>query len=75
MRSVRKVFLEISHYSQENTCARISFEIKLLDSGRISVKRNYFFRNLGNITCNHIIMLVLENLLPDSFSGNSIEGI
>ena len=27
--SVKKVFLEISQYSQENTCAKISFLIKL----------------------------------------------
>ena len=29
MCSVEKVFLEISQYSQENTCARVSFLIKL----------------------------------------------
>ena len=27
--SVEKVFLKISQYSQENTCARVSFLIKL----------------------------------------------
>ena len=31
--SVKKVFLEISQNSQENTCARVSFLIKLQDSG------------------------------------------
>ena len=32
--SVKKVFLEISKNSQENTCARVSFLIKLQVSGR-----------------------------------------
>ena len=31
--SVKKVFLEISQNSQENTCARVSFLIKLQVSG------------------------------------------
>ena len=31
--SVKKVFLEISQNSQENTCARVSFLIKLQPSG------------------------------------------
>ena len=31
--SVKKVFLEISQNSQENTCARVSFLIKLQTSG------------------------------------------
>ena len=31
--SVKKVFLEISQNSQENTCARVSFLIKLQASG------------------------------------------
>ena len=31
--SVKKVFLEISQNSQENTCARVFFLIKLLASG------------------------------------------
>ena len=31
--SVKKVFLEISQNSQENTCARVSFLIKLQGSG------------------------------------------
>ena len=31
--SVKKVFLKISQNSQENTCARISFLIKLQVSG------------------------------------------
>ena len=30
----KKVFLEISQYSQENTCARVSFIIKLQASGQ-----------------------------------------
>ena len=31
-RSVKKVFREISQNLQENTCARVSFLIKLLDN-------------------------------------------
>ena len=31
--SIKKVFLEISQNSQENTCARVSFLIKLHASG------------------------------------------
>ena len=31
--SLKKVFLEISQNSQENTCARVSFLIKLQASG------------------------------------------
>ena len=38
--SVKKVFLEISQNSQENTCARVSFLIKLQDwSARLLKKR------------------------------------
>ena len=33
MYSVKKVFLKISQNSQENTCARVSFLIKLQASG------------------------------------------
>ena len=32
--SVKEVFLEILQNSQENTCARVSFSIKLQASGR-----------------------------------------
>ena len=31
--SIKKLFLEISQHSQENTCARVSFLIKLEASG------------------------------------------
>ena len=37
--SVKKVFLEISHNSQENTCARVSFLIKL----QANFRRTPFF--------------------------------
>ena len=33
--SIKKVFLEISQISQENTCARVSFLIKLRASGNL----------------------------------------
>ena len=40
--SVKKVFLEISQNSQENTCARVSFLIKLQASGlQLYYKRDY----------------------------------
>ena len=35
--SVQKVFLEISQNSQENTCARVSFLIKMQASVKCSV--------------------------------------
>ena len=38
---MKKVFLEISQNSQENTCARVSYLIKLLASGEIF--KNTFF--------------------------------
>ena len=37
--SVRKVFLQISQYSQENTCARVSFLITLQASGCNFIKK------------------------------------
>ena len=49
--SVKKVFLKISQYLQENTCARASFLIKLQASGkegrlflegRLSIASNQF---------------------------------
>ena len=41
--SVKKVFLEISQNSQENTCARVSFSIKLQASAKFL--RTPFLRN------------------------------
>ena len=40
--SVKKVFLEISQNSQENTCARVSFLIKLQASGLL--KKRFWHR-------------------------------
>ena len=37
----KKAFLKISEHSQENTCARVSFEVKLQALGRV-------FRNFKN---------------------------
>ena len=31
----KKAFLKISKHSQENTCARVSFEVKLQALGRV----------------------------------------
>ena len=45
MCSVKNVFLEISQNSQENTCDRVSFLIKLpglSQSGKVSDKRVFF---------------------------------
>ena len=41
--SVKKVFLEISQNSQENTCARVSFLIKLQASPLVAASYNYYF--------------------------------
>ena len=41
--SVVKIFLEISQNSLENTCARVSFLIKLQALGEIS-KNNFFYK-------------------------------
>ena len=43
MCSVKKVFLEISQNSQENTCARVSFLIKLQALGLCEIHKNTFF--------------------------------
>ena len=40
MRSIKKVLLDISQNSQENTCARVSFLIKLQASGCNLLKRD-----------------------------------
>ena len=37
--SVKKLFLEISQNSQENTCPRVSFLIKLQASAHICIKK------------------------------------
>ena len=49
--SVEKVFLEISHNSQENTCVRVSFLIKLKKACNIIKKRfwdRFFSVNFEN---------------------------
>ena len=39
--SIKKMFLKISQYSQENTCARVSFSLKLQASGlKLYLKRD-----------------------------------
>ena len=40
--SVKKVFLEVSQNSHENTCARVSFLIKLQDLGSPPVAASDF---------------------------------
>ena len=42
--SIKKVFLEISQNSQENTCARVSFLIKLQALGKVPVNFAKFLR-------------------------------
>ena len=42
--SVKKVFLEISQNSQENTCARVSFYfLSLLEKESCEISKNTFF--------------------------------
>ena len=51
--SVKKMFLEISQNSQENTCARVSFLIKLqTDTERSYILKNYSFQLLVYLRIN-----------------------
>ena len=58
-RSVKKVFLEISQNSQENTCARVSFSIKLPQACNFIKKETLAqvlfceFREISRNTCSH----------------------
>ena len=42
--SVKKVFLEISKNSQENTCARVSFLMKLHEPPATLLKKQFWHR-------------------------------
>ena len=50
--SVEKMFLEISQNSQKNTCARVSFLIKLQALGEIS--KNTFFYKTPPLAAPHV---------------------
>ena len=50
--SLKKVFLEISQNSQENTCARVSFLIKLQASGLNFIKRETLAQVFSCEFCN-----------------------
>ena len=50
--SVKKVFLEISQNSQENTCARISFSIKLQASDLKETLAQVLFCEFSEISNN-----------------------
>ena len=57
----KKVFLEISQNSQENTCARVSFLIKLQASGlRTHFSKNTFFKEHLWTTASIIRFLLLR---------------
>ena len=61
--SVKKVFLEISQNSQENTCARVSFLIKLQDSGL----RTPFFTE--HLQCLLLWFILVTTTWASWFSG------
>ena len=49
--SVKKVFLEISENSQENTCARVSFLIKSQASARNFIKKETLAQMVSRAFC------------------------
>ena len=64
--SVKKMFLKISQNSQENTCARASFSIKLQASGlQLHLKRDS-----GTV----IFLLILRNFQERLFSQTTSSG-
>ena len=56
--SVKKVFLEIRQNSQENTCTRVSFSIKLQASGLQLYGTGVFLCILSNFSFVHRTSLV-----------------
>ena len=58
--SVKKVLLKISQNSQENTCARVSFLIKLQRPNITKNFRNYTFQLIDDI-CSIFFVLSLWN--------------
>ena len=75
--SIKKVFLEISQNSQENTCYRVSFLIKLYASACNFIKKE----TLAEVfSCSYmkiwnkyllLLLLLLENQPPDVFCKKS----
>ena len=65
MCSIKKVFLEILQNSQENTCARISLSIKLLNKRLWHTYVKY----------GGVVGQILQNVFEELQAGNGIEGI
>ena len=55
----KKVFLEISQNSQENTCVRVSFSIKLQASGEVS-KEPFLQNTSGQLLLKNSDKLVVQ---------------
>ena len=66
--SVKKVFLEISENSQDNTCARVSFLIKLQTSGMTSLTLN---PKLCNFITSWNLIKMPQNFVQGSLSLKS----
>ena len=62
--SVEKLFLEISQNSQENTYARVSFLIKLQDSGLLFCKKD-FLQNFVKFAGKHLCQYLFFNKVAD----------
>ena len=65
MCSIKKVFLEILQNSQEDTCARISLSIKLLNKRLWDTYVKY----------GGVVGQILQNVFEELQAGNGIEGI
>ena len=64
--TLKKAFLKISNNSQEKTCSRVSFLIKLLDSGFRTTLDNWFcIRNQGT----HFVVIMNNYLKIISVHG------
>ena len=72
--SVKKVFLKISQILQENTCARVSFLIKLQASGTcFSVNFARFIRiPFMQSSSGRLLLTRRKKLVPSLYQRNSI---
>ena len=58
--SVEKMFLEISQKSLENTCARVSFSVKLQASGLKFLRTSFLQNTSGGCFCKRFINFIDE---------------
>ena len=68
------MFLEILQNSQENTCARVSFLIKLQDSGKIS-KNTFFTEHVSGTASWEEFMIKSAKVISDKALKVSVFGI